>query len=68
MQNLNKIPTIRKLAKEFGTPLSTVDFIGDGVNFVYSVNGKPHSHYYSNAERGIDEEVERLERLLTIEV
>lgn len=68
MKNLSKIATIRKLAKEFGTPLKSAEFIGDGVVFVYTVGGKDHPRKYPHADRGIEKEVIRLERLLALEI
>lgn len=68
MNNLPLIPRLKKLAERFGTPLKSVDFVGNGVVFHYDVNNTNLQKSYSNADRGIEEELERLERLLTIEI
>ena len=68
MTDFGKVQDIRKLANKFGTPLVDAEFIGEGVTFYYNVKGTTHSHSYSNADRGLEEEVIRLERLLAIEI
>lgn len=68
MKYVGKIPKIKRLADRFGTPLKSVEFVGNGVRFLYVVGGTVHDHYYSDADRGIEEEIERLERLLAIEI
>ena len=68
MKNLDKIPKIKRLAEKFGTPLEDVQFVGDGVVISYKVGSKKLSHKYSDADRGIEEEVIRLEQLLAIQI
>lgn len=67
MTNLNKLPKITKLARQFGTPLIDAEFIGNGVVFHYQVGETVSDYRYNNADRGIEEEISRLERLLAVE-
>jgi hypothetical protein len=68
MTNLNKLPKITKLAKQFGTPLKNAEFIGDGIVFHYHVGSTISDYRYNNVDRGINEEIIRLERLLAVEI
>lgn len=68
MQNLNKVNALRKLAKEFGNPLVDITFTGEGAIFQYKVGNSVSNYSYSNADRGIAEEIERFEKLLAIEL
>ena len=66
MTNLNKLPKITKLAKQFGTPLVNAEFIGDGITFHYKVGDTVSDYHYNSVDRGIEEEIIRLERLLAV--
>lgn len=64
MKHLDKIPALRKLANQKGTPLKSVDFIGSGVLFVYDVgNGAEIKRSYTDPDWGIEEELKRLRKL-----
>jgi hypothetical protein len=68
MTNLNKLPKITKLASKFGTPLIDAEFVGDGITFRYKVGNTVSDYHYNNVDRGIEEEIGRLERLLAVEI
>jgi hypothetical protein len=66
MNNLDKIPTIKKLADQFGTPLESATFIGKGIRFVYKVGDKTFPKEYTDADKGIQLEIERIQRFIDI--
>ena len=68
MRNLKEISKITRLAKKFGTPLIEVGFYENGVDFRYKVGDTVSNYHYNDAERGIREEVGRLERLLAVDI
>ena len=68
MKNLDNITKIKKLAKQFGTPLISVDFIGNGMIFYYQIGDTVYPHNYSNADKGLEEELTYLENLSKIEI
>lgn len=67
MQNMDKINEIRKKADELKKPLAIVDFgiIEGGVVFFYYDNDELVEQPYSNADKGIEEELERIDSLLS---
>lgn len=67
MKNLPKVNEIRRKAKKFGTPLTDVFFHGSGIEFVYEVGDSTLNQYYSDADRGVREEITRLNNLLRAE-
>lgn len=68
MTNISKIPQVTKLARQFGTPLIGAEFIGNGIIFRYKVGETVSDYRYNDADRGIQEEIIRLERLLAVEI
>ena len=66
MNNLDKIPTIKKLADQFGTPLESATFIGKGIEFVYKVRETTFSKEYTDADKGIELEIERIKRFIEV--
>lgn len=67
MGSLKDIPKIDRLARKFGNPLQDVTFIGEGVRFTYKVGNSTLEKNYGSVEKGIQEEIKRLEGLLAIE-
>lgn len=45
-----------------------VNFVGEGIVFTYKVGKTIVPYKYSDVDRGIQEEIERLTRLLNIEM
>jgi len=66
MNNLDKIPTLTKLARKFGTPLDEYNFIGDGIQFVYRVGETQFFKEYTDADKGIELEIERIKRFIEV--
>lgn len=68
MGQYRDIDKIKRLAHQLGTPLINHYHSGNKIKFIYGVNGSTVEHSYNNSSRGIDEEIERLERLLRIQI
>jgi hypothetical protein len=68
MKNLKDINKIKRLAEKFNTPIDNVEFVGDGIVFTYKIGFQKVTHSYSDADRGIQEEVIRLRQLLAIQI
>lgn len=63
MKKLNKIPALRKLSNQKGTPLKSVDFIANSIQFVYDFGKTEVKKVYSDPDFGIEEELKRLRKL-----
>lgn len=68
MANISKISKITRLAKRFGNPLIDAELINNGIIFRYRVGNTVSEYRYSDTDRGIEEEIERLEKLLAVEL
>lgn len=68
MNTLTDIVTIHKLSRRFGNPMIDVSFPDGGVRFVYRVGSEEMVKEYSERYDGIEKEIERLTRLLNLEI
>jgi len=61
MKKLHMIPRIKKLAESKGMKIESVDFVGNGICFVYRFGEKTtFRHSYDDVDFGIEEEFRRI--------